>query len=73
LLPAADRVVAHTGPLDDQCAVVFTGLLYQELARTPDLAVAARLAAQHALLTDRSCADMVTGLVILPAGVGGDG
>ena len=73
LLRAADRVIAHTGPLDDECAVLFTRLLYQELARTPDLAVAARLAAQHTLLTDRSCADLVTGLLILPVGADRDG
>jgi hypothetical protein len=73
LLGVADRVVAHSGPLDDDCAVVFTGLLYQELARTPDLAAAARLAARHTLLTDRSCADVVNGLLILPAAASGDG
>jgi hypothetical protein len=64
----AERVVAHCGPLDDECAVVFAGHLYAALVQTADLGVAARLAAQHTLLTDRSCAGPMAGMLILPAG-----
>jgi hypothetical protein len=65
---AARRVVAHRGLLDDICAVTFTRHLYEALEHTPDVGDAARIAAQHTLLTDQSCADVVAGLVVLPDG-----
>jgi hypothetical protein len=64
----AERVVAHSGPLDDECAVVFAGHLYAALAHTADLGAAARLAAQHTLLTDQSCAAPMACMLVLPAG-----
>lgn len=62
----ADRVVAHRGALDDGCAVTFTHRLYEALEYTPDLGVAARLAAQHTLLHDQACATVVSGLIVRP-------
>lgn len=62
----AERVVAHGGPLDDECAVIFAGQLYQTLGRLPDIAAAALLAAQHAVLTDETCAGLKARLLILP-------
>jgi Effector-associated domain 1 len=64
----AEAVVAHRGALDDLCAVTFTRHLYAALEHTTDVGAAARIAAQHALLTDESCADVVTGLIVLPPG-----
>jgi CHAT domain-containing protein/effector-associated domain 1 (EAD1)-containing protein len=62
----AERVVAHRGLLDDDCAVAFAGELYRALAGDNDLGVAARLAAQHVLLTDSSYSAVVTHLIVLP-------
>lgn len=61
----AERVVAHRGPFDDQCAVTFAGYLYEALSRTHDLDAAARLAAQHTVLSDQACSDVVAGLLVL--------
>jgi hypothetical protein len=63
-----DRVVAHRGSLDDACAVAFAGFLYRALRDHPDLGAAARLAAQHTLLTDETCTNVVAALVVLPDG-----
>jgi hypothetical protein len=62
----AERVVAHRGLLDDDCAVAFAGQLYRALKDDSDLGVAARLAAQHVLLTDSTCSAVVTHLIVLP-------
>lgn len=62
----AERVVAHRGLLDDECAVAFAGQLYWALKEDGDLGVAARLAAQHVLLTDSGCSGVVTRLIVLP-------
>lgn len=62
----AERVVAHRGLLDDDCAVAFADQLYRALEDDSDLGVAARLAAQHVLLTDSTCSAVVTHLVIVP-------
>jgi Effector-associated domain 1/CHAT domain len=43
----ADVVIAHDGPLDDECAVLFAGELYGLLRPVPDLAGAAEIAATH--------------------------
>jgi hypothetical protein len=63
-----DRMVTHRGSLDDGCAVTFAGHLYQALRGHPDLALAARLAAQHTLLADQTCTDVVSDLVVVPNG-----
>lgn len=63
---AAERVVAHRDRLDDACAIAFAGHLYRDLRHAADLGVAARLAAQHTLLTDSTCSTVVNDLVILP-------
>ncbi len=63
---AADTVIAHTGPLDDQCAIAFAEWFYRELGRTPDrIADAAVIAARHTTLTDPLCAGLEDGLVVL--------
>ncbi len=64
----AERVVAHRGVLDDVCAVTFTRHLYEALEHTVDVGDAARIAAQHTLLTDPACAEIAARLVILPDG-----
>lgn len=43
----ADAVIAHNGPLDDECAVAFAGELYAVLRTVPDLLDAAAIAAVH--------------------------
>lgn len=62
----AEWVVAHRGLLDDDCAVAFADQLYSALKDDGDLGVAARLAAQHVLLTDSGCSGVVTNLIVLP-------
>lgn len=62
----AERIVAHRSAFGDTCAVAHTRHLYEALELLPDLGEAARIAAQHVLLEDRACADVVTNLVILP-------
>jgi hypothetical protein len=62
----ADIVVAHHGALDDACAMVFADRFYRELADTPDLRVAARLAARDTANFDQGCRSLLTGLVVLP-------
>jgi hypothetical protein len=61
--------VAHTGVLDDDCAVVFAHHLYRDLRTAPGLASAALLAARHTVLEDDLCQSLEDGLVVWPAPV----
>lgn len=67
-LPVADVVVAHHGPLDDACAVVFAGELYRTLRLTPSLADAAHIAAEHVSAAEDLCPSIKNDLVVLPRG-----
>ncbi|MPY58434.1 CHAT domain-containing protein, partial [Streptomyces spongiae] len=58
--------VAHTGVLDDECAVVFAGHLYRELRTAPCLVSAAILAARHTALDDDLCRSLEDGLIVWP-------
>lgn len=60
----ADVVVAHDGPLDDDCAVVFAGKLYEALRDVPSVAEAAVIAAGNAVLDDDSCQSLRENLVV---------
>lgn len=61
----ADVVVAHDGLLDDDCAVVFAGKLYEALTAVPSLAEAATIAASNTILDDDSCGSLRENLVVL--------
>ena len=61
----ADVVIAHHGPLDDACAVIFAGKLYQALVAAPSLAEAAAIAAGTAVLEHRRCVTLRENLCIL--------
>jgi hypothetical protein len=61
-LAVADIVVAHRGPLDDECAILFAGELYTTLRSVPDVGNAAVIAAAH---IERSCP---TDLTVLRGG-----
>lgn len=61
----ADVVIAHRGPLDDECAVVFAGKLYAALGAVPSMAEAASIAAGNAMLEDETCGSLRDGLVVL--------
>ncbi|MFD4829687.1 effector-associated domain EAD1-containing protein [Streptomyces uncialis] len=71
-LPYADVVIAHHGPLDGECSVLFAAAFYRELAAlsgpitTKDLHIAARLAAQSAVNRAAMCRTVATGLLVLP-------
>ena len=68
--PLADTVIAHKGPLDDDCARLFAGRLYRTLQDFPDLAHAARISADH-LATGEACRSGIrAGLVVLRNGGG---
>lgn len=58
--------VAHTGVLDDDCAVAFAGHLYRELRHASGLVAAAALAARHTVLEDDLCRSLEEGLVVWP-------
>jgi len=58
--------VAHTGIVDDDCAVAFAGHLYRELRHATGLASAAVLAARHTVLEDDLCQSLEDGLVVWP-------
>lgn len=62
----AERVIAHNSRLDGICAVVFAGAFYEGLRENHDLRDAADTASMTALHTDRSCAAVRTGLLVLP-------
>ncbi|GGK97346.1 hypothetical protein Sme01_35860 [Sphaerisporangium melleum] len=64
-LDVAEVVIAHRGPLDDACAVLFTRRLYEELLDTPELAPAARQAAEDVARADPECAGMLADLIVL--------
>ena len=64
--PVADTVVAHRGPLADDCAIAFAGELYSVLRLTPSIADAAHLAAEHVLLAEEPpCPAIKANLVVL--------
>ncbi|WP_326719941.1 MULTISPECIES: CHAT domain-containing protein [unclassified Streptomyces] len=63
----ASEGVAHTGVLDDDCAVAFAGHLYRELRHASGLVSAAVLAARHTVLEDDLCRSLEEGLVVWPA------
>ncbi|MGH3937572.1 MAG: effector-associated domain EAD1-containing protein [Pseudonocardiaceae bacterium] len=67
-LPVAEVVIAHHGPLNDPCAVVFAGELYRALRLTSSLADAARIAAEHVSVAEDLCPSIKDDLVVLPHG-----
>jgi hypothetical protein len=60
-----DEVIAHDGRVDDRCAGMFAGALYDNLRYTPSLASAARLAADQVVDTDDACVSLADKLIVL--------
>jgi hypothetical protein len=61
--PVAAAVIAHEGPLENECAVAFSGELYTVLRTVPDPLNAATVAAGH---LRRVCPQIAENLVCLP-------
>jgi hypothetical protein len=62
--PHADTVIAHSGPLDDDCARLFASRLYRTLRDVSDFADAAGVAAGHLAEGEAQCPEIRTGLVV---------
>ncbi|QXJ20197.1 CHAT domain-containing protein [Actinomadura graeca] len=67
-LDVADSVVAHRGPLDDACAVLFTRRLYEGLRDVPSLVRAARDAADDMAREDEECGGIAGNLMTFGEG-----
>jgi hypothetical protein len=65
--PLADTVIAHRGAVDDDCARLYADQLYRALYDVPDLASAARIAAQHLATGPAQRPEISAGLVVLTA------
>jgi len=62
----AGTVIAHRGKLDDPCGTAFAAQFYARLNDTPDLAAAAREAAQLTAQYSSGCEPVIASLIVLP-------
>ena len=64
----ADTVIAHRGKLSDPCGVAFATQLYSRMNDAPDLATAAREAAQLTAQYSAGCEPVIANLIVLTSG-----